>query len=329
MNMSAAGILNVQIHNKNYYSSIPPYDGGYVDATTQCIKLSELVQGSTYTIAVTVLAANYHQVRAWIDFNNDGSFDNSSEQVLFASVFNAASTPTVAANFTVPSNSAANTPLRFRIIDDLIGYSGTTTITSACHTPYYGQAEDYAVYMQEAITLPASLKSFSAKLNEGYIQLRWQMSSENSNREFEVEKSTDGKSFRKIGVVNAHMGGSWEYQFKDVDIAEKNFYRLRMVGNDQGFDYSQIVAVANEAIGSAGFIVSNPFNNHIDLKTNTNTKSLKLQLLNASGNLVAERMFYRPAGTVRWDLPGQFVNGFYVLKIVTDDASFSRKLIKR
>jgi hypothetical protein len=50
-----------------------------------CNKLIELQAGGTYNFTVAVFGVEREQVRAWIDYNNDGLFNNATEQIIFTS----------------------------------------------------------------------------------------------------------------------------------------------------------------------------------------------------------------------------------------------------
>ena len=104
----------------------------YLDRTGST---NELVPGETYSLEVSpgyqynTYRANF---KAWLDFNQNGNFENSEL------VFQGAGTQTVAANFTVPDDATAGTT-RLRIAMDY--YS----ISSPCGNKGYGEVEDYGI----------------------------------------------------------------------------------------------------------------------------------------------------------------------------------------
>ena len=69
-----AGIMEMTIVNT--YSNITSNaqnDGGYLDFSTQCLKAINLYEDSTYNFDF-VTWVNSHNLKAYIDFNNDGDF---------------------------------------------------------------------------------------------------------------------------------------------------------------------------------------------------------------------------------------------------------------
>lgn len=125
------GITNVSFNTINNTSN----DGvdGYSDFT--CTQTTVL-QGQTYTLAIQTLAPTTQHYAAWIDFNNDGVFNNTTEKV-----FTATSQMNTSGNVIIPVGAVLNTPLRLRVSAEY-DFSAPPT---PCGNLDYGQAEDYTV----------------------------------------------------------------------------------------------------------------------------------------------------------------------------------------
>ena len=132
-------------------SSWTDTDGGYVDNTLNCQKVINIFEDSTYTFEVTTLAyAN--NVKGYIDFNNDGDFLDSNEQILNLNTFDNNVSPyysTVSQSYTIPSVNGSSVisgnKLRLRLNSDF------GTVANACEAPQYGQVEDYTIIINELI----------------------------------------------------------------------------------------------------------------------------------------------------------------------------------
>lgn len=111
------------------------WQGGVGDYTNQ---VANLKMGTKYEAQVTNGNAwSGDQVRAWIDYNSDGKFDETNEVIVFSSSDGA---QTFQASFTVPTDvTPGNKRLRVRMT-----YSSTPT---PCGTQSYGEVEDYTVYL--------------------------------------------------------------------------------------------------------------------------------------------------------------------------------------
>ena len=159
------GIMNFTIINEfSASSSYTQIDGGYLDFTNNCLKTISLEEDSTYNFELTTWY-NGHDFKGYIDFNNDGDFLDANEEVFSGAnppnLNGANGTNTSSGNGTLSIpitdgiNVLANTPLRLRIISELTSVTGT--ITSACYNPFYAQAEDYQLIInQSAATLSAN-----------------------------------------------------------------------------------------------------------------------------------------------------------------------------
>ena len=152
------GIMNFTIINEfSASSSNTQNDGGYVDFTTECLKTISLEEDTTYNFEITTWY-NGHDFKGFIDFNNDGDFLDVNEEVFSGANppnlngANGTNTSTGNGTLSIPItdgiNVLANTPLRLRIISELTSVTGT--ITSACYNPFYAQAEDYQLVINQA-----------------------------------------------------------------------------------------------------------------------------------------------------------------------------------
>ena len=327
LNSNSAGILNIELNQRNLGSSIAAYDYGYVDGTSSCLNLVQLTAGSTYTLGVTVLGRYREQFKAWIDFNNDGIFDNATELIHSNSSI---ITGYTSGSFVVPPSATQSTVLRMRVMDDVSTYyAGLSPLTDACSNPSYGQAEDYPVYIVSG-TLPVTLLKFEGSLKNNTALLNWNTGADQNLHSIEVEKSINGKDFLKIAVINAgqrnSMGG---YSYVDGYLSDENYYRLRLLEKNKASSYSPVVVLRTTATKQGIDVVNNPFGQHLDLRLKRPAAQLKVQLVNAVGMVVAEKMLSSAQGTFRWHLAGNYTAGYYLVKAWVDGEQFVQKVIKQ
>ncbi|GGG06603.1 T9SS C-terminal target domain-containing protein [Pontibacter amylolyticus] len=104
------------------------------------------------------------------------------------------------------------------------------------------------------IPLPVELTKFTARTIGKAIELNWTTASEKDSRHFEVERSSDAKTFTTIGIVNAQGTTSLttHYTFTDREpLLGTSYYRLKQVDEDLSYTYYQVVAVSNQQARSA------------------------------------------------------------------------------
>lgn len=143
------GISNVTFNTINNNSN----DGidGYSDFTCQ---QTTVFEGATYTLSIGSVAQSTQNYAAWIDFNNDGVFNNTTERV-----FTATSQMNTSGNVIIPAGAVLNTPLRMRIASDF-DFSAAPT---PCGNLDFGQAEDYTVIITQNLNPP--IAAFSSTPN--------------------------------------------------------------------------------------------------------------------------------------------------------------------
>lgn len=96
-------------------------------------------------------------------------------------------------------------------------------------------------------TLPVKLESFTGKATTEGNLLEWLTSSEVNADRFEIEYSTTGINFEKIGEVAT---GSNNYSFLHTSANDIAYYRLKSVDIDGRFEYSKIIKIVNDASAS-------------------------------------------------------------------------------
>jgi len=113
-----------------------------------CTKNTFLSAGGTYPLSVTLngTAANTEIFRAYIDWNNNGQFEDPSEFIGSGSQGAGSGTTTV--NVIVPGGAVMNTPLRMRVYGESGDLSAAERTCAA--SLFVGDVEDYAVWVNSS-----------------------------------------------------------------------------------------------------------------------------------------------------------------------------------
>lgn len=137
------GITNFTFNNINNNSA----DGsdGYSDFSCT---VDTVTTGQNYSISVSTLTPATHNVRVWIDFNNDNSFDPTGELV-----FSADTSLIATGSVFIPATATLNAALRMRVSAD----HSLQAIPGPCTSPQFGQVEDYAIYVKPNTNPPVAL----------------------------------------------------------------------------------------------------------------------------------------------------------------------------
>ncbi|MDP4266149.1 MAG: PKD domain-containing protein [Bacteroidota bacterium] len=152
---SSYGISKVTFNTISNTSSLGQ---GYMNFT--CSQSTMIKAGNNYTLSVITGNGYYHNVRAWIDYNNDGTF-SSNELVLSSNSATSHST-----NILIPDSALTDIPLRLRVAGNYYNYSYPTSCSESG-----GDIEDYTVIIQSNISLPVALFDFDLTDNcQGNVQ---------------------------------------------------------------------------------------------------------------------------------------------------------------
>lgn len=114
--------------------------------------------------------------------------------------------------------------------------------------------------------LPVELAAFTAAPVGEAVRLAWATASEKNSARFEVERSTDGSGYVRIGSVAAAgtSSSARRYGFDDTQLPSTLspqaplYYRLRQVDADGTFSYSPVRSVARPAGSPALAVFPNP-----------------------------------------------------------------------
>ena len=119
-------------------------------------------------------------------------------------------------NFTVTADPASSATDRFKIV-------------------FYPQG-----------TLPVTFTSIKAVQQANDIAVEWKVENQTNIKQYEVEKSTDCRSFTKVGtqIATGANGTAATYNWLDVHaVSGDNFYRVKSVGFGGDVQYTRIVKV--------------------------------------------------------------------------------------
>jgi hypothetical protein len=181
--------------------------------------------------------------------------------------------------------------------------------------------------------LPVSLIYFKAVPAGGTVNLTWATATEINNDHFEVERSKDGKTFEKIGVVNG-AGNSKvrkEYSYTDRDMQKGVvYYRLRQVDMNGEFEIFpvQVVKMNTAAIKS---VAPNPFRDRFELQYDlASNSSVTIEIFKMSGEKVYTETVSGNTGTnvYRYNNGANLAAGTYILYLVADGQRISTKIVK-
>ncbi len=177
----------------------------------------------------------------------------------------------------------------------------------------YVSAGACVVYTYSPGALPVTLTSFSAVKEENIARIEWATTLETNSDRFEIQRSASGKTWEKIGTVNAAKQSSVlaHYAFSDTaPLAGQNLYRLKMIDQDQTFAYSRIVSLDFRNFSSLA-IYPNPVSDKVFIDSPENQPLSAIEVFDQNGK---QRLQSLPAN--KYVDVRSLDNGFYFVRIV-------------
>jgi len=136
--------------------------------------------------------------------------------------------------------------------------------------------------------MPVKLVAFDAKTEGSASLLTWSTTEEVNSDRFEIQRSSEGKSWEQIGTVasNGESSTLKNYHFIDqTPLNGQNLYRLRMVDKDGTFAYSRVRSLTQEN-GPIAFVYPNPATEKVFLNA-SGKAAVSVQVVTAAGAIVS------------------------------------------
>jgi hypothetical protein len=183
--------------------------------------------------------------------------------------------------------------------------------------------------------LPIELVKFQAKPTLDGNWLTWQSSNEINCASFDIEKSTDGSTFKKIKEIQA-KGKAADYEYLDSSPLTRewqslnsitSYYRLKI--NDFGgeFRYSAILSIALPQNGLTLKAYPNPFGDFLMIDVSTTKKSnLTIEITDMLGRSI----FHSKTNVLKFSISSDNLpNGAYFVKVSDGQRVLQQKIVKQ
>jgi hypothetical protein len=174
--------------------------------------------------------------------------------------------------------------------------------------------------------LPVEWLSFTGEVKQNDGHLYWSTATEMNSSHFEIQRTSDGRSFVTIGQVTASGNSAVQsnYQFVDASKPEgKQYYRLKQVDFNGEYDYSFPVLLDFGLTLSALLIAPNPSDGIFNLMNRTG-EVIIADLYNPQGKLI-QNITIQPNESVNVNLSNESA-GVYLVRHIMNDAVYAIKV---
>ncbi len=177
-------------------------------------------------------------------------------------------------------------------------------------------------------SLPVTWLSFKAIPQGPDIHLLWQTASEQNADVFEIQRSTDGLVFDKIGLVKA-TGNSdviRNYAYLDTETSKEiNYYRIKQLDWDGKFSYSRVIAVRRQNLNGYT-LYPNPCSHRLNFDISGHDQSFSVKISDSYGHIIMEFIAGSLAQNNTWDT-GHLAEGIYLVEIANGHRLVTEKLV--
>lgn len=204
-------------------------------------------------------------------------------------------------------------------------------------TPGFSQFRLHAVNPLNS-ALPVALGDFSGKKVNTSNILNWNTITENNCKSFEVQRSSNGKDYVVLGMVNSQsINGSsnFELNYSFIDENPKqghNYYRLRQIDLDDRSTFSKEIDLVWSTSGSVVSVYPNPANSNLNIEyASENEASIMLNLIDMSGRMVKQIQTKSIIGNNLFTISLEGISvGMYQLQLVENNRmSYVQKVVKQ
>jgi len=177
----------------------------------------------------------------------------------------------------------------------------------------------YSITAFNATVLPLTLKYFTSWKRPDANRLTWLTTSEKNFSHFDIEKSTDGVNFIRIGTKAGKGNSSSEtnYMFDDNEIKPLQYYRLKYIDANGQFMYSNVLRVNRDDVNTSKVIFSNHVTSTLALRIiDMDVKDLSIKIIDNSGREIKTQKVKINPGENSFNLNTSVIpSGFYYLML--------------
>ena len=184
-----------------------------------------------------------------------------------------------------------------------------------------------------SFTVPVEMVFFNANMDNGKAVLNWQTASEIDNEGFDVEKSSDGKSFQNLGFVNSTRStGLKNYRYVDNNpVNGINYYRLKQKDYNGNFEYSDVISVRNINEVSPVSIYPNPIalNELVNVFVDSELDAqAQVSVYSISGAVISTTDYYLNSGLNKLRVEtSNLAEGLYIISVEMGAKVFNKRLV--
>ena len=179
--------------------------------------------------------------------------------------------------------------------------------------------------------LPVELVYFQAEVQNESINLNWSTATEINNSHFEIEHSTDGSNFRKVGILKGWGNSIDTHDYKFIHYKPEegqNYYRLKQVDFNGTFEYSKVEVVSYKTKVIDFNIIPTTASSNIKINIKGMRNSGLITIVDLNGRVLQEVSFEEGQNSLIINT-NQLAPGFYFAQLRSKSEILNKRFIKK
>ena len=206
----------------------------------------------------------------------------------------------------------------------LVSFNITNVAASSAANRFY-------IVFNGAGSLACSTLVAKAYKKNNAVIVDWNATCESNLKTYEVEKSTDGTRFEKIGnQAPKNSNTTAQYSLADYNaVSDVNFYRIKATQANGNYVYSNTVFVKSTVAGNGISVFPNPSTGVFNVAISTKSKASEanIEIVDLFGKIVKTYTTTNNNGAINFTVnAADLSNGLYVVKYEVGNEKGSTKL---
>lgn len=218
-----------------------------------------------------------------------------------------------------------------------LNLTGTTTYDFSVTTNTASSAIDrFKIVFKPAVVLPVTFTNIKAAQVNKDISVEWKVANQVGIAKYDVEKSTNGRSFAAVNSQTASQSTAGELTYNWLDknaTAGANYYRIKSTDLNGKTNYTGIAKVVLNQKGSGVGLYPNPLRVKESLTIqllNQPAGTYLIKIVNLSGQEISKQTLQHSGGSASQNLatPNILSKGMYHVQVIGKDKLIStQKLV--
>lgn len=186
--------------------------------------------------------------------------------------------------------------------------------------------------MSVTALLPVKLTSFAATMIASEkAKLNWTIAQAVDFKNFTVQRSADGVTFKNIQTIAAQNSNSSQqqsYAYTDQQAAGNSlYYRLMMTDNDGAITYSTVIHLENSETGGIKIYPTLVENNNLYIESGKAVNHTKAIIFDMNGRKLAEQTLENIQGRQLITLNAAVKSGSYIVSVTDGNSLLAKQII--